>query len=200
MVGLLLPVFLTSVACALWVGSIAGLRRLRIDWWPLALGAIAVQLVVHNPPFNQQWWALTWGPPVWVASLSVMLVVLVRNAQRRGPACGAWRLAAVGVGLNLFVVSANGGYMPQSAEARVAARGTLLPADANLTQLYNVAPIGSETRFAWLGDVFAQPSWLPRANVFSIGDLLLSSAFAWLAFRTIASKSTQVQRETVDPL
>src|SRR4030088_2401752 len=145
MLGLVIPVVLTSVVGALWVGSLAGLQRLRILWWQLALGSIAVELVLHNAPFNLQPWALAWGPWIWVACLGAMLAVLVRNGLSDDAARGAFRLAAVGVALNLFVVVANGGFMPQSAEARLSARGTPLVTPDAPPQLRNVVEIGPET-------------------------------------------------------
>ena len=199
MLGLLIPVVLTSVVGALWVGSMAGLQRLRILWWQLALGSIGVELVLHNPPFNLQPWALAWGPWIWVACLGAMLAVLVRNGLSNDPARGAFRLAAVGVAVNLFVVVGNGGFMPQSAEARLSARNVPLVTPGAPPMLRNVVEIGPETRFAWLSDVIAQPSWLPKANVVSIGDLVLSTALALWAFQTItARRRTQVWRQTAD--
>jgi hypothetical protein len=198
MIGLLLPVVVAAIVATLWAGSVAGLRRLRIDWWPLAVLSLGVQLIIHNPPFNQQEWALAWGPGIWVVCLGAILTMLVRNALNSCAARAAWTFAALGVGLNLLVVLANGGYMPQSAEARALARGTSLPENANRAQLYNVTPIGPETQLVWLSDVIAQPGWLPRSNVVSAGDLVLSAALALLAFQTIAAGASQVRGRTAD--
>src|SRR5712691_11804496 len=126
MFGLLIPVLVTGIVAALWVGSLAGLQRIRIYWWPLALGSIAVQLVLFGPAFDRLPWALHWGPWIWVATLAALLATLVRNAISSQTARGALQLGALGVALNLFVVVANGGYMPQSPEARLAARGISL--------------------------------------------------------------------------
>jgi hypothetical protein len=197
--GLLLPLVLASIGGALWVGSIAGLRRARVEWWPLALGSIAVQLVLYNPPVDRLPWALTWGPWVWVACLSGLLVVCVRNGLVKGPSSGAFRLAAVAVALNLCVVLANGGYMPQSPEARLEVRGIPLIAEGAPAQLRNVVPSGPETRFTWLTDVIPQPTWLPTANVVSIGDVVLSIALALWAFQMLTSvPRTQVRRRPTD--
>jgi hypothetical protein len=199
MIGLLIPLVLASTVGALWVGSLAGLQRFRILWWQLALGPIAVLLVLHNPPWNQQTWALAWGPGIWVACLISIWLVLVRNGVSNNSARVAFRVAALGVGLNLLVVVANGGFMPQSAEARLAARGTPLVAEGSAPQLRTVSQAGPESRLAWLGDVVAQPSWMPMANVTSIGDLVLSTALALWAFQTIAAgRRPQVRRPAVD--
>ena len=192
MLNLLLPAVVAAVAAGLWARSFAGLSRLRVDWWPLGLASLTVQLVIHNPPFDQQAFALVWGPLLWVICLGAMLAVLLRNALRPGLARVGWQLAALGVGLNLLVVVANGGYMPQSASARLAARGATLPSDANVTELRNVTPIGPDTRLAWLGDVIAQPGWLPRANVVSLGDLVLSLGVAGLALSMIGRRHPHV--------
>jgi hypothetical protein len=197
--GLLLPLVLAAVAGALWVGTTAGLRRVRVEWWPLALGSIAVQLVLYNPPVDRQPWALTWGPWVWVGCLTCLLVVCIRNGLVKGPSRSAFRLAALAVALNLFVVLANGGYMPQSPEARLAVRGIPLIADGAPAQLRNVVPSGPDTHFAWLTDVIPQPTWLPTANVVSVGDVVLSIALAWWAFQMLASvPRTQVRRRPTD--
>ena len=129
MFGLLLPIILTSVIGALWVGSTAGLQRMHVQWWPLAVGSIVVQLFLYNPPVDQQPWAMTFGPWIWVASLVVFVAVCVRNALLKEPARAAFCLAALGISLNILVVTANGGYMPQSPEARLAARDIPLVAE-----------------------------------------------------------------------
>ena len=199
MVGLLLPVLVVLVLSISRIGSVAGLQRLRLEWWPLALGSIAVQLVLFDPPIDRQAWALVWGPWIWVGCLIAMLTVLIRNGLTAQPGRGALRLAALGIGLNLLVVVANGGYMPQSPEARLAARGVPLIAPGAPPQLRNVAPSGPESRFAWLGDVIAQPAWLPTANVVSIGDLILSTAISIWIFRVVAAgRSPQVRRQLAD--
>lgn len=191
MVGLLAPSLMALLAAGLRTGSLAGLRQLRIHWWPLALAAIGVQLVLHNPPVNQQPWALTFGPAIWVGSMVAMLAVVIRNILQRGLAGLAFAVAAIGLGLNLIVVVANGGYMPQSAEARLVARGDALPPDANVTELYNITVAGPDTRLGLFTDVIPQPRWLPKANVLSIGDVIISLGMAGLVLVTIASGSHQ---------
>jgi hypothetical protein len=196
MLGLLLPIILTSIIGALWVGSTAGLQRMRVQWWSVAVGSIAIQLALYNPPIDRQPWAITFGPWIWVASLVALLAVCIRNGLLREPARAAFCLAALGIFLNIFVVVANGGYMPQSPEARMAARGIPLVAEGAPTQLRNVAPMGPESRFTVLADIIPQPRWLPTANVVSIGDLLLSVALACWALQMLAAARPARMRET----
>lgn len=198
MLILLLPILALGSA-ALRVRSLVGLQCLRLEWWPLALGSIAVQLVLFGPPIDRQPWALVWGPWIWVGCLSAMLAVLIRNGLSAQPGRVALGVAAFGIALNLFVVLANDGHMPQSPEARLAARGVPLIEPGAPPQLRNVAPSGPDTRFAWLGDVIAQPSWLPSANVVSIGDLVLSMALSVWVFRVVAAEqSPQVSKQPAD--
>ena len=190
MLMLLFPALVLGAVAAVRAGSLAGLRRLRIHWWPLGVGALAVKVVIHDPPFNQQTWALEWGPTIWVLCLVAMLAMLVRNALQPGIARIGWQLAALGLASNLLVVIANGGYMPQSQPARIALHGTTLPADANVTQLWNVVPMTSASHLTWLGDNFAEPGWVPMANVMSIGDMILSLGMAGLTFQTLRRRSS----------
>jgi hypothetical protein len=84
--------------------------------------------------------------------------------------------------LNLLVVTANDGYMPQSLEARQAVHGA--PAQTSTeSKLRNVLPMSDSTKFGALGDVISEPGWWPNANVVSIGDLVLGAGLALWAFK-----------------
>jgi hypothetical protein len=56
------------------------------------------------------------------------------------------------------------------------------------SRLQNVAPIGPDTRLPWLGDILAEPDWLPRRNVISIGDILLALGIASWAFTAATTR------------
>jgi hypothetical protein len=181
---------LLGVAVALLRGgSFAGWPRIHVYWSTLALGSLAVQLLLFNPPTDHQSWAVAWGPMIWVACLVMLCTVLLRNAFGSRASRYPWLLAALGVGLNVLVVVANGGYMPQSADARSSARvasGTVVPPTGDV--LRNVVVMSDETPFRFLGDVIAEPSWFPNANVISVGDLLLGLGLAWWAFGITSAK------------
>jgi hypothetical protein len=74
---------------------------------------------------------------------------------------------AVGGGLNLVAVAANGGVMPESSWATTVAG--LVHRGAG----FENSSVVDHPRFAFLGDVLAIPKSLPLANVFSVGDVLL---------------------------
>ena len=76
----------------------------------------------------------------------------------------------------MSVVVANGGLMPRSVPLGDA------PDAAAPHEFSNVYLVQHDAALLWLGDVIAQPDWLPIANAVSIGDLLLSTGLAGWAF------------------
>ncbi|HLZ29414.1 MAG TPA: DUF5317 family protein [Chloroflexota bacterium] len=187
---------LIGVAVALLRGgSFAGWARIHVRWPALALGSLGVQLLLHNSPTDHQAWAIAWGPIIWTACLAILCAVLLRNALATRATRYPWLLAAVGVGLNLLVVVANGGFMPQSADARMAARGAPIATDQSSgPQLRNIVVMNDATRLSLIGDVIAEPAWFPNANVLSLGDLLLGLGLAWWAFGITLSAPRRAAR------
>jgi hypothetical protein len=185
------PAAVAALVACLRGRSLATLASQRLAWWPLGLGAFAVEAALYRTPLADQPWALVWGSPLWIAALAALLATLGRNAWvRRGPARGTWAVAALGVGLNLLVVVANDGHMPQSPTARRAA-GVAAEHVAGLSarpSWRNVAPMTAATRLAGLGDIFPQPSWQPSRNVMSLGDLLLAIGLAGAVYLATAPR------------
>jgi len=180
----LLPAAILAVVAVATGGSLAGLSR-PIAWWGLGLVSIALQLLLARIPLSAAPWLGDFGHWVWTTAVASILLVLLRNAwvQRGRMHQIPWAVAALGVGLNLLVIGANGGYMPVSLAAleqtgqaaEIAARSTFgreLPIDAN-------------TRLPELADVYADPTWLPHPVVSSIGDRLLGAGLAMWAFASI---------------
>ena len=82
-------------------------------------------------------------------------------------------LLAIGAISNLAVIVANGGFMPTTAQALAATGHPVIVG-------YSNSAILEHPRLGFLTDVFALPAWLPMANVFSIGDLLIGTGVAWI--------------------
>ena len=180
MLWLLAPTLVALIAALLSGGSPRVLVGYGLRAWPAILIAFVIELVLYNPPLNGQAWALNLGPWIWLASQGVFLLALVLNGWSPGSCVvWPWRLAAIGVGLNTLVIALNGGHMPQSPEAALAVWGA---SHIDPTRLQNVAAIGPTTRLAWLADVIAEPAWLPRPNIVSIGDVLLALGVASWTF------------------
>ena len=78
---------------------------------------------------------------------------------------------AVGAISNLAAIIANGGSMPASADALAALGKSVGDGYSNSVEVADPALAG-------LTDIYALPAWLPFANVFSIGDLLIGIGIA----------------------
>jgi hypothetical protein len=75
-------------------------------------------------------------------------------------------LMAIGGALNVLAIAANGGVMPASGWALTTAGIPIGPGFHNSALL-------AHPHLLFLGDVFAIPSAVPHAEVFSVGDLFL---------------------------
>ena len=144
-------------------GRLERLGDLRFRWAPLALLGLAVQVALFSDPLAQV--VGDAGPPIYVASTAVVLVAVLRNLDIPGVA-----IIAIGAGSNLVAIVANGGYMPADPDA-LAAIGGIAPGYSNSSTVADPA-------LAPLTDIFALPAWVPFANVFSIGDVLLGAGIA----------------------
>jgi hypothetical protein len=180
MLGLLAPTLLAIALAKTFGGSLRSLYGSRVHWWPAVLGTFAVELALYTPPINAQPWALQTGPWIWLGTRLALLAVLIRNGWPTRVAVGwPWLVAAAGVGLNTLVIALNDGHMPQSRDAAVTIWGAN---HFDPALLHNVAPMGPATLLPWLGDVIVEPSWFPRPNIVSVGDVLLAAGIACWAF------------------
>jgi hypothetical protein len=188
--GLLLPAIVAAAAAPALHGSVRGWAQQRVRWSSLAIGAVLIQAALFSPLFDEQQWVLTFGKWIWVASMFAVLAMLTRNML--GAKAGlrvAWALAATGVAANLLVVTANGGVMPRT----VPLRSQDEDAAQHLSNVFLVED--DHATLLWLGDVIAQPEWLPLANAVSVGDLLLSMGLAsWIVVAARAGGSRRSPR------
>jgi hypothetical protein len=174
MLGLAVPVLLALGIALIQGGSLAALAQQRIRWWALALVALGIQIPLYSLPLGEWLPTTIVGPLATVATTGAILAMLLRNAT--GPLRVACLIAAVGVALNLTVMTLNGGVMPRRDELAPRA----LDREGRASTVNNTAPSVATTRLPWLGDTLAQPAWMPFADLISPGDVLLSvGAAAW---------------------
>ncbi len=140
-------------------GRIDGLAHLGFRWAPLAVAGLLVQLVLFTAVGDSL--AGDLGPAIYVGSTLAVFVAVARN-WRLG---GMW-IVALGALSNLAAITANGGFMPTDAGA-LALAGLGGPGD-HTNSVVLAAPALQP-----LTDIYAIPSWLPLANVFSLGDVLI---------------------------
>ncbi len=153
-------------------GRLANLSHLELRGTWLVLLALIIQLLIFplgsRPPivrFGTEYFHLL--------SYALLAAFVVLNRKE-------WGILAMGLGmlLNVVVIAANGGYMPTYPEL-LAAAGRLEAAQKlkEMGIYANNVCInceGIDARLTFLGDVLYAPAWVPLANVFSIGDVLIA--------------------------
>jgi hypothetical protein len=158
---LVYPLVLGLVLAPLLGGDLRKLTDLRLRGVSLLYLALGLQLVafpVHALPVRVGDSAAV---VLWLLSYALLAAATALNIRRPGIL-----LIAAGVVANVAAVVANGGHMPVLPEAMHAA-GRAYGVH------YNSAAIASP-HLAWLVDRWAAPRWLPGANVFSVGDILIA--------------------------
>lgn len=140
-------------------GRLANLAELRFEWGLVAIAGLAAQIALFSEPVGSLVGEA--GPLLYVASSLLVLAVVLRNRRLPG-----LKLVAAGAISNLVAILANGGYMPAS-------RAALEFAGLDRTSGYSNSIVTNNPALAPLTDVFALPGWVPFANVFSVGDVLI---------------------------
>jgi uncharacterized protein DUF5317 len=101
-----------------------------------------------------------------VASTAVVLAAVLVNGRIAG-----MPIIALGALSNFAAIASNGGYMP-------ADTGALASLAKTAPVIYSNSSVPEHPALAPLTDVFALPTWLPMANIFSVGDVLIGAGVA----------------------
>jgi hypothetical protein len=159
---------LYAIPLGLAVGLLAGGRlanlalvRFRLGW--VAVAALVLQLALFSPLADGLPAELVRG--AYVLSTALVLAVVVANVRLTGVP-----LIILGAACNLAAIVANGGAMPASPGA-LASLGFGVGGHTSSILVEHPA-------LEPLTDLFALPGWLPWANVFSVGDLLIGVGVA----------------------
>jgi hypothetical protein len=137
-----------------------GHLRIRLAW--LFYVAITIQIIAF--PFKH----LPWHTPdrigvvLWLVSYGIFILAILGNFHIPGIP-----LIATGLALNLAAVVANDRHMPALPSALRAAGMHFTQSQSRNSSMLP-AP-----HLAWLVDRWAAPTWVPWANVFSVGDTLI---------------------------
>ena len=105
---------------------------------------------------------------------------------------GLW-LIAVGALSNGIAIVVNGGVMPTTVEALRTAGLDVDP------QVFANSAALSDPRLLFLGDVFAIPSSVPFANVFSVGDVLIAVGVAYTVHAACGSRLVPRRYRRTEP-
>jgi Family of unknown function (DUF5317) len=159
--ALALPLLAGLALAPLFGGRLRRLGEVQLRSASLFFAAIGLQLAAF--PVS----ALPWRTPdniavgLWLGSYALLVVAAGRNFRLRGVP-----LVVVGMLSNLSAILANGGHMP-ALPAALRAAGLHFQQSRNSTAL-------STPHLGWLVDRWAAPPWVPYANVFSVGDVLIA--------------------------
>lgn len=145
---------------ALLGGRPAGLATLRFRYGWVMLVGLVVQVVLFSPAVTAVIGDV--GPPIYVVSTGVVIAAVLLNLRITGMA-----VVALGAISNLTAIVLNGGYMPADPGA-MASLGKLEP------MVYSNSAVLPDPVVKPLTDIFALPTWMPFANVFSVGDVLIA--------------------------
>ena len=161
-------------------GSVARLGDLRFSWAPLIVLGLVVQMLIFATAVGD---ALgTAAPVVYVASNVAVLAAVWRNRSIPG-----LPVIVVGGAANLLAICTNGGYMPVSRDALVALGRVSRDGYVN-NRLIDSATL------APLTDRFAMPAWLPMANIFSVGDVLIGIGAAIAIVAAMHGRAPMIDR------
>jgi hypothetical protein len=152
------------VAGRLFGGRLDGLAAVPFRLAPLALIALLVQLLLFSPLADGL--SPDVGRAIYIGSTAIVLLVVVANLRLHGVP-----LVVAGAACNLAAILANGGVMPASPAALAAIGAGIGP--------HTASAVVAQPSLESLTDVYATPGWLPFANVFSVGDVLIGLDIAW---------------------
>ena len=145
-------------------GRLDRLGNVHLRWPWLALAGLIVQVILFAPSVGERFGPV--APAIYVGSTAAVFVFVLRNLSLPG-----FVLIALGAASNLLAIIANGGYMPASREALQALGWHAAKGYSNSREIADPA-------FWPLTDIFALPPWLPLANIFSVGDVLVALGVA----------------------
>lgn len=166
---LLWAVIIGVVVGYLRKGTIKNLASLELNGIWLIFLVLVIQILIF-PLGTSEPIVNLYTQYLHLASYLLLLIFILMNRRY-------WQIIFMGTGmlLNFIVIMVNGGYMPAS-ESALSKAGHTQVADKLLSDGIsgNVILMGEDTKLNFLGDLLYMPEWLPLANAFSPGDLLLA--------------------------
>jgi hypothetical protein len=173
---------------AILAGMLGGLLIARIRkrrWMVPSLRKLWLVIVAFLPQFFFSYLPATSfrvSDDLAAAGLIFSLILLLVFCWFNRNISGMW-LLALGLLLNLLVISVNGGFMPISPQTA----SRLVPPDTlakfsigNRFDYKDILLLPGQTRLVWLSDLFLPPQGFPYQVAFSLGDLLVASGAFWL--------------------
>jgi hypothetical protein len=170
--ALALPLLIGLALAPFLGGKWSRLGEVRLRGVGLFYVGITLQVIAF--PMSRLPWRTPDRAAVVLWLVSYALFALAAAANRRVPGVP---LIFVGMVSNVAAIVANGGHMP-ALPAALRAAGLHFEQSRNSAQM--AAP-----HLSWLVDRWGAPDWVPLANVFSVGDVLIAAG--GLVFALVAT-------------
>lgn len=187
----MLIVVLIILALALAVirgGRMSNLANVPFRHFWLLFVPLMLQLALYSPLAARL--SIDTSAVPWIYMLSMLAGAVVAWLNRSLP---GFPLLLAGLLSNLLVITANGGHMPVSAVARAVAGMPPLAGSTN-----NVIPMSTDSALWFLGDTLPVPYFIPLANVYSIGDVLITSGGILFVLTALAPGKGRPQPEIAE--
>jgi len=142
--------------------------KLKFKFSPLVIIALIIQIIIFNT-----WWVQhmdqAFTPGIYGISLVLIYIFILFNHKFKG-----LKTIAFGVAANGIAIFSNGGLMPTTPQALMAINPEYYSKITSQGAYFNSRLVNETTNFSFLCDIFHTPTWLPLANVFSVGDVLIA--------------------------
>ena len=171
----LLPIALAVPLALLCGGRPSRIASLRLRGLWLFFLAFGIQVVAFPFAFLPWTTGEDAAKVLWLVSYCCLLAAAVLNRRIVGA-----QVVALGMGLNLVAILANGGRMP-------ATPGAMEAAGLDFAVKHN-SVAAAEPDLPWLVDRFAAPEWVPLTNVFSVGDVVIALGALALVFAATGAR------------
>lgn len=160
-------------------GSLRNFAAVNLRALPLIFAGLGLQILIFNPWADARLGAAATGA-LYVLSMAVLIAWVALNRAIPGMA-----LAGAGVLMNTAAIAANGGYMPVDPQAAAYAGRLARYATEGDAVNHNSVATAEGVQLWLLTDIFPLPAGIPLANVFSLGDILLTAGVAYFCYGVI---------------
>ncbi len=162
--------------------NIKNIENKNIKFYLLILLGFVIQIAIFNEKFAQS--ELNYLTPVlYILSLIVLLIFLLTNFKEYN----GIKVTTAGFILNIIVILANKGYMPQSIK-QLALSGQMekIKLLTKYGHFYNATVMTNKTRLNLLGDRILLSLFGKFRTVYSIGDIIIMVGIAIFVFELFA--------------
>ncbi|GAB4580807.1 MAG: hypothetical protein Fur0022_35490 [Anaerolineales bacterium] len=139
----------------------------------LVVSALIPQILTFQIASTAQFVPLIWAKAILIGSQILLLLFIWTNRKHVGV-----KWIGLGLGLNLLVISANGGLMPIAPETASYVYPQVEVQDWQLGHRLglgkDVVLLPTDTRLEFLADRFRSPAWVSYRIAYSLGDIFIA--------------------------